>query len=415
MAFPTISGEVLVMGTIRRAGLAGLALILTWALAVAPAGAAVAPAGGGAPRPDLQQALEEVVRSGASAALAEVRDEQGRWRGSAGEARLGTGRPVPVNGRFRVGSITKSFVATVVLQLSAERRLRLDDPIERHLPGLVPGGAGITVRQLLNHTSGIFNYTEDSEALPLVGAEFLAQTRFRTYRPEQLVRIATAHPPYFPPGQGWHYSNTNYILAGLIIEKVTGRPYGHEVERRIIRPLGLRHTYVPGRSPFVPGPHAHGYLGPYAGEDPELRTVDITNVNPTWAWAAGEIISTTADLNRFYTALFGGRLLRPAQLAEMRATVPVEPGYSYGLGVYSLDLPCGGRLWGHDGGIHGYLTWSLHSEDGRRHLTLSVNPMEVTVLDGVNQLILTEFCGAPSPTARTTERSWALPSYRGIL
>jgi D-alanyl-D-alanine carboxypeptidase len=390
--------EVSVMRAIQRVQLAAVALLLTPALALAPAPASAAVAGTGhddVPRPDLQQALDAVVSTGASGTLAEVRDEQGRWRGSGGVAQLGTQRPVPVDGRFRAGSITKTFVATVALQLVAERRLRLDDSVERWLPGLVPGGAGMTVRQLLSHTSGIYNYTD---AMPLSGEEFLRDIRFRTFTPYQLVRIATAHPPNFPPGQGWQYSNTGYILIGLIIEKATGHSYGQEVKRRILHPLGLRHTYLPGRWPFVPGPHSHGYLP--VGEGDNLRLVDVTALNPSWAWAAGEIISTTADLNRFYAALLGGRLLRPAQLAAMRTTVPVEEGFGYGLGLYSIDLPCGVTVWGHDGGIHGYLTFSLHSADNRRHLTLSVNPLAETVFEGVNGVILTEFCGTVGATAR---------------
>ncbi len=299
----------------------------------------------------MQRALDAVVAAGASSAIVETRDRPGRWAGTSGTAELGSTRPAPVDGRFRIGSVTKTFVSTVLLQLVAERRLSLDDTVERRLPGLVPNGDGITVRQLLNHTSGLFNYTE---AMPLDGEAFL-KIRYRYYSPRQLVGIATEHDPYFPPGQGWHYSNTNYILAGLIIEKVTGHRYGDEITRRILRPLGLRHTSIPGTSTRIPGPHAHGYLP--VGD----RNVDVTELKPSWAWSAGEMISTTADLNRFYAALLGGRLLPPAQLVAMKTTVPVDPGYAYGLGLYSLELPCGLKVWGHDGGIHGYVTLSLHT------------------------------------------------------
>jgi D-alanyl-D-alanine carboxypeptidase len=349
------------------------------------AGAVANPASANpAPRPDLQRALDAVVAAGATGALAETRDPLGRWAGVSGVAELDSGRPVPVNGRFRIGSVTKTFVSTVILQLVAERRLSLDDPVERRLPGLVPGGDKITVRQLLNHTSGLFNYTE---AMPLDGEEFL-KIRFRYYSPRQLVAIATAHEPYFPPGTGWHYSNTNYILAGLTIERVTGRPYGAEIQRRILRPLGLRHTSVPGTSTAVPGPHSHGYL--QIGS----RTVDVTRLKPSWAWAAGEMISTNVDLNRFFAALLGGRLLHPAELAAMKATVPVEPGFGYGLGLYSLDLSCGRTIWGHDGGIHGYVTASMHTADGRRQLTASLNPLADDGLgEAVNNLILVAHCG----------------------
>jgi D-alanyl-D-alanine carboxypeptidase len=224
--------------------------------------------------------------------------------------------------------------------------------------------------------------------MPLDGAEFL-KIRFRYYSPRELVSIATEHDPYFPPGQGWHYSNTNYILAGLIIEKITGHKYGDEITRRIIRPLGLRDTSIPGTSTRIPGPHAHGYIP--IGD----RNVDVTELKPSWAWSAGEIISTTADLNRFYAALLGGRLLRPAQLAAMKTTVPVDSEFSYGLGLYSLELPCGLKIWGHDGGIHGFVTLSLHSADGRRQLTNSIATAADNGLgEAMIGLLTTAYCGA---------------------
>ncbi len=385
------------MRTVRRIGMASVALVTGLALAAAPAAAAPTTS---PPRPELQKALDALGDAGLSGTLARVRDEKGRWAGVSGVGDLRTGEPVPVNGRFRVGSITKTFVATVLLQLESERRLDLDDSVERHLPGLVPNGKNISIRQLLNHTSGIYNYTD---AMPLDGEEFL-KIRFKYYSPRDLVKIATAHAPDFPPGQGWNYSNTNYILAGMVVEKVTGRSYGSEIQRRIIRPLGLRHTSIPGRSTAVPGPHSHGYL--LIGE----RTVDVTRLGPSWAWAAGEIISTTADLNRFYAALLGGKVLRPSQLAAMKTTVPVGEGFGYGLGLIGGDLPCGGKAWGHSGGIHGYITESLHTEDGRAQLSVSMNPLTGEGMDeALNNLIVTSLCGS-APVSAAKASTFRVPA-----
>jgi D-alanyl-D-alanine carboxypeptidase len=330
-------------------------------------------------RPALQQALDQLVAAGAAGALIEVRNEHGAWRGTSGVAELGESRPVPTSGRFRAGSVTKTFVAVVVLQLAAEGRLRLDDPVERWLPGAVPSGDRITIRQLLDHTSGLYNYTDD---LPLRDPAQLLTIRFRTWNPWQLLELATGHPLLFEPGTQWRYSNTDDIVLGLVIERVTGRPYGDEIERRILRPLQLDATSVPGTSTGIRGPHAHGYLPVPA--DGSVDLVDITKFNPSAAWAAGEMISSTADLNRFFTALLRGRLLGPEQLQAM--TSPVAPAEDYGLGLQLLSLPCG-MAYGHEGDFPGYSTWSFSTGDAQRRVTLAITwgiaaPHEVaTVLE----------------------------------
>ncbi|MGW4898543.1 serine hydrolase domain-containing protein [Kitasatospora sp. NPDC004240] len=328
------------------------------------------------PRVDGQQELRDLVeRGGSTAALAEIR-VAGRpvWRGAAGSADLAAGQPARSDGRFRVGSVTKTFVATVVLQLVGEGRLRLDDPVERYLPGVVPNGAAITVRQLLNHTSGLFNFTEDQRFLITDEADrrdlAYGGWRYRDYRPQQLAAVSAEHAPYFAPGQGWHYSNTNYVLAGMIVQKVTGRTWQREVERRIVRPLHLDDTVFPGSGTGLGGPHAHAYLDMPAGP------ADITRLNPSFVDAAGNGISTTSDLNRFHAALFGGKLLRPAEMAALTDTVPTATeGWGYGLGVARIDLGPGCEAaWGHDGGLPGWSTLLLGSGDGRRQFALSHNP-----------------------------------------
>ena len=343
----------------------------------------------------LQAALDQFAAVGAATGvLAEVRDISGwAWRGSAGVAELGTSRRVPTNGRFRVGSVTKSFVATVVLQLVGERRMSLDDPLARWYPGIVPNADRITVRHLLQHTSGIFNYTDRLfELYPTI--DDILRIRYRHWTPAEIMAIIDGQPALFEPGTEWSYSNTNYILLALIIKRVTGRDYASEVDRRILRPLRLTAADVPGDNPFIKGPHSHGYEPALRGE--VVEPVDVTVFNPSVAWAAGEMTSTTTDLNRFFGALMSGRLLRPAQLAEMRTSFRDA---EYGLGLQSFQLPCG-RLWGHTGGIFGYITLSASTEDGRRQLSLSINPwIEGDPNPPLLDLALAAFCD-PSEAAR---------------
>ncbi|MFE2106318.1 serine hydrolase domain-containing protein [Kitasatospora sp. NPDC059463] len=389
--------------------LAAVALAGATVLALAPAAvAADAPAAGTGstaerrPRVDGQQELRDLVdHGGMTAALAEIRIAgRSPWRGAAGTADLATGQPAGPDGRFRIGSVTKTFVSTVVLQLVGEGRLRLDDPVERHLPGVVPNGAAITVRQLLNHTSGLFNYTDDERFQIRSEADlqdFVYGTwRYRDYQPQQLAAVSAEHPPYFAPGQGWHYSNTNYVLAGMIIRKVTGHTWQREVERRIVRPLHLDDTLFPGSGTGFGGPHAHAYV------DMPTGPADVTRLNPSLVDAAGNGISTTADLDRFHAALFGGRLLRPAEMAALTDTVPTTiDGGRYGLGVLRLDLGEGCEpAWGHDGSLPGWSTLLLGSRDGRRQFALSHNPFlgKDTSASGqpIGSLIVKTLCDPPA-------------------
>lgn len=212
-------------------------------------------------------------------------------------------------------------------------------------------GAAITIRELLQHTSGIYDFTE---ALPaLASRQGYLDSRYRSATPEQLVAIAMRHRPLFKPGTSWAYSNTDYVLAGMIIAKATGQSWAAEVYDRIIAPLGLRHTFVPGAWPYLPAPHADLYQQ----FTPGGPLTDTTVMNYTWADAAGAIVSTPDDLDRFFRALISGRLLPPAQLAEMEETVPTigEQGLldRYGLGLGWQPLSCGGGYWTHGGDVHG--------------------------------------------------------------
>ncbi|MCX4986252.1 serine hydrolase [Streptomyces sp. NBC_00572] len=305
-------------------------------------------------------------------AVAEVRDGRGVWRGSSGTADLDSGRAAHAGDRFRAGSVTKSFTATLVLQLVAEGEVRLDDTVERQLPGVVPGGEHITVRQLLHHTSGLANYTDVLLRKP----DPLRDAQKATYTPRELVALVADAPNRPAPGTTWEYSNTNYVVLGLLVEHVTGRSLRHEIDRRILRPLHLRGTTFP-TSPSLTGRHLSGYEW-LEGRGPGAVPTDLTEFSPAVYWATGTLISTTHDLNTFYRALFDGRLLSPRLVKEMRAMQPMNPGRpgrSYGLGLESNGNTCpsGGPVIGHTGEVVGYQTFSFTSADGERQITLSVN------------------------------------------
>ncbi|MFC4812512.1 serine hydrolase domain-containing protein [Paenibacillus sp. GCM10023250] len=329
----------------------------------------------GQDRPELQKAIEEIVDSGFLGVQLRVHDEKGEWVGSAGVSRLGEAAKPPTNGHFRIGSNTKTFTATVVLQLVAEGRIGLDDSVVDYLPEFGMDRR-ITVRMLLQHTSGVFNFTgeyyEDGRVVPGIpcqGQEWV-DNRFKTYHPEELVRLALSRPVRFDPGTDWSYSNTNYVLARLLIEKVTGCSLAEEMQRLILRPLGLSGTVVPDTQPEIPEPHAHAY---YRYEDAgEQKTVDITCQNPSWISTGGDMISTTQDLHTFISALMGGKLLPAPLLAEM---CKPHPKIGYGLGVFVQDAgPNGdGTIITHNGGISGYAALMYSTPDGGKTLTASVN------------------------------------------
>lgn len=335
-------------------------------------------------RPDLQRALDNVVAAGALSALVEVRDGSNAWRGSSGVAQVNTSLPVAPDGWFRAGSVTKTFVATVVLLLASEDHLRLDDSVERWLPGALPRGNDITIRELLNHTSGLYDY---SRSLPLRNPAEFDAFRVRTWDPRDLVAIAAREPMTFEPGADWRYNSTDYILLGLIIEKATGHPYASEVKSRILTPLAMNETVFPGMSREIPRPHAHGYI-----PDEAMQPKDVTEMNVSAGWAAGEVISTAHDLNRFYTALIEGQLLDPLMLADMMTPVF---GKDYGLGLRRLVLPCGVFAYGHDGDAPGYSNWAFVTVDGQRSATVSITPFGPgRPQDAVRALLATALCPA---------------------
>ena len=357
------------------------ATILAGAVLMTYPGAALAAPSPGSSKPDraahgsvqpyglaqLQRDVAAIRSTGVTGVLAEVDD--GRLATRSGQARLGSSLAVPYDSYFRIGSATKTFVATVVLQLVAEGRVSLDDTVAKWLPGVVSGngnnGSIITIRELLQHTSGIYSYSDD---LPLVAtASGYYEQRFSPVAASQLVAIAMRHEPLFKPGTNWSYSNTDYVLLGMIIQKVTGRSWQQEVTDRIIVPLGLRHTLAPGTWPYLPSPHPDGYEQ-FTAAGP---LIDTTSADPAWAGAAGGMISTASDLDQFIRALVTGRLLPAAELKQMETTVPAPgvvpglPGIRYGLGLMWIPLSCGGGYWTHPGDFLGYSTWDGVTPDGR--------------------------------------------------
>jgi D-alanyl-D-alanine carboxypeptidase len=309
----------------RPTGLATLAAIVT-------AGALAVPAEGS--RPALAPTTKDLVAHGATSVVVLVADGGRSYVATAGK------RHPQRSQRFRIGSITKTFTAALVMQLVQEKKLHLRDTLARYLPGVVPAGRRITIRDLLQHESGLANFTDYTGWL-------LRADRSRATTPLATLRFAASKPLLFAPGSLWSYSNTNSIALGLIVEKITGHSYAVELRRRILTPLGLRHTELP--------------------DTRKLPDIADVGANPQLAWAAGGIVSNAQDLVRFFTALLSGEVVSKASLAQMERSVPVATPLfdSDGLGLFSGALQCG-RFWGHTGAILD--SWSVveASPDGSR-------------------------------------------------
>ncbi|MFI6317780.1 serine hydrolase domain-containing protein [Nonomuraea sp. NPDC050556] len=370
------------MRTTTAASLALAALAI--GLASAPAQAVQAP--GADHAASLREAMNEVVRSGGVLGVQARLTEVGKPTVlHAGKAMINSGRPVPAGGYFRMGSATKTFTAATVLHLAGEGRIRLDEPIGTYLPGLLPRQDDITVRMILQHTSGVPNYT-DSQPIPTVGEPYL-KYRWTKFTDEKLVAAALKRPLDFEPGTRFAYSNTGYVVLGMLVKAVTGNTWQSEVTKRIIKPLGLKHTSAPVYSTRLPGPHAHGYIKTTKGY------ADVTRLNPSIASAGGAMISTTADLTTFITALQSGKLLKPAQLAEMTRTVPIGAQLgAYGLGIREMTTTCNRKIIGHTGGIPGYLTAMFTSTDGKTQLALSANESTPPDMAAFGKMIDSAFC-----------------------
>ena len=321
-------------------------------------------------------ATQSLVDGGYPAALTAVRDKDGNTIGAAaGVGNLETGEAPPLDGEVRIGSNTKTFVAVVILQLVQEGKITLDEPIETYLPGLLKGegidATKITVRQLLQHTSGLPEYTDT-----VPGETDIFQIRDNYYSTRDLLDVALSKPAAFEPGSQFRYTNTNYIVLTLLAEKVTHRPLAEQITQRIIEPLGLTHTYYPNPGEEdIRNTHPHGYHR----NAPTDEWQDITRMDPAWGGGAGAMISTPSELNKFFQATFDGTLLNQDSVAEMKKTVDTggTHGNGYGLGLINYPLSCGGTAWGHGGTIHGYQTYDAVGPDGAA-VTIAVTALPQT-------------------------------------
>ncbi|MGP9018254.1 serine hydrolase domain-containing protein [Streptomyces sp. BR1] len=352
----------------------------------------------------LKAAIADVGKPGAdaTAALVRVGGAEGTWRGSAGVHDIETNRPADPGARFRAGSVTKVFTAAVVLQLAGEARVDLNKPVRAYLPDLIPAAYDqVTVRQLLNHTSGIPSTGSGGDTL-----DYWYAHRLESRDPADVVREATAQKPDFAPGTKQHYDNIGYTVAGLLIERVTGDSYAHQLSRRILRPLHLNDTSVTGTATTIRGRHNHGYQV-FAKADGTTELVDVSVWGEGDTFAAGDLISTTADLERFTRALFTGHVVRGPLLKEM-FTLPdasvrdVKTGKraAYSVGLTTMRL--GGRdVWGKTGGRWGYNTviGAAMSPTGElaRTLVYSVNSTDAkgTDMNRTAQRIMIAAFGAP--------------------
>ncbi len=307
----------------------------------------------------LQAGTDALVAHGATGGVTRLSDPVfGTISASSGVADRSTNLPVDPAAHFRIASLSKAFVATLVLELEAQGKLKITDSVEHWLPGLVPNGANITLTELLNHSSGLFNYT-DSPSLP----PFLS-TMDQAFTPEQLVALALENPPYFAPGNGYHYSNTNYVLLAMVIEKVTGEPYGQQLNEQIIQPLHLSGISVPNDGDIA-APLLRGYVTSSG------TVYDTTAQNPTRWYGAGQLVSTPADVNTFTSALLSGRVLPATQLAELKNNrVAIDSTRDYGLGLVRDKASCGPTTWEHTGRTPGFESTSVHSDDGARNVVV---------------------------------------------
>ncbi|BCA37097.1 TPA: beta-lactamase family protein [Bacillus cereus] len=336
-------------------------------------------------RDEVKRVINEVVTTkGIPSVIAGGLQNGKRWDYATGTASYEVPHPVDSDFSFRIGSISKTFTAAVVLQLADEKKLNLDDSIEKWLPGVIKGegydGNKITIRQLLNHTSGLASYTDlDFRDITL------PQNPYRYFSVNELIDRGLSKPPVFAPGMGWNYSNTNTVIAGQIIQKITGETYAEQIRKRFIIPLGMKGTFVMGNSHEIPGKHATGYNMDRSG-----HLYDLTEMNQSWANAAGDIVSTVNDLTTFFSALLGGKLLTQELMDQMHTTVDGPMG-KVGLGIYEFKTADGQSYWGHAGGTFGYESRAVGSLDGKHILITSINSVGPELVPAHDKIINKEF------------------------
>jgi D-alanyl-D-alanine carboxypeptidase len=354
-------------------------------LVLGAASASVSPAAaatrGSLPPPSLSSALAPLLAAGAPGAVALTRHGAHIERAAVGWADVVARRPMRPGDRLRIGSITKTFVAIVVLQLVDEGQLSLDDTVASLLPGVLPYGAEVSVRNLLSHTAGIPEYM--TKVVQIYQRD--EKTWLAHWTPRQLVGLVARDPRRFPPGDGWAYANTDFVLLGMIVERITGHPIQRELTDRILAPAGLRHTSFALDEKLATPPAARGYL-----PDTHGKLLDSTSWNASAVWAAGAMVSTADDLMRFHKALLTGSLLPPPRLAEMLTFLADAP-IAYGLGIYRIDTPCGPAI-GHNGGVYGYEADVFSSRDGSRQMVIATNVLAQPVIQAEADLVPLLFC-----------------------
>ncbi|WP_330309516.1 MULTISPECIES: serine hydrolase domain-containing protein [unclassified Streptomyces] len=343
----------------------------------------------------LRKVLRAALTQGAPGAMARIDDNGTVHRLTEGVADRASGRAISTNDRFRVGSVTKSFSAVVLLQLVDEGKLKLDHSVNSYLPGLLPDN-GITVRHVLSHRSGLYDYTNDMFAHTVPGFEAVRNKVF-SYR--DLVKLSLKKPRTNAPGAAYAYSNTNFVVAGMLIEKLTGHSVGTEYKKRIFTPLNLTNTFYVHPGTAIPGTHAKGYLTP---DEAGAALVDSTKQTASWAQSAGAIISTTHDLDTFFSALIRGKLMSGTQLTQMQKWTTVNSTTSYGLGLRRRTLSCGVSVYGHTGTVQGFYTYAFTSKDGKRSVSALANTSNNTnVLNTMYGTLESAFCGKSATKAAT--------------
>jgi D-alanyl-D-alanine carboxypeptidase len=322
----------------------------------------------------LKAAIADLPNDDTTGALVRITGEGGQWSGTSGYSDIHAHTPINPDGYFRIGSTTKMYTAVMVLQLAQEHRIDLNQPVQRYLPGLLPADyPQIPVYTLLDHTSGL-----PSVDIPLLyDPEWILKHRYEHWDPKQVVDTALRHPIDFQPGTAQKYTNTAYVTAGMIIEKVTGRSYARNLRDRIATPLGLCHTYYPNDDPHLPNPAARGYLA-YVDKFGERHVDDVTEMNQSIPGAAGAIISTAADMDTFIDGLFSGRLLGAEMMKRLFAVPDVQmfdgsshAYYSQGLMMIKVKDVI---VWGKTGSRYGYSSGVFATEDRKRKVVYSVNP-----------------------------------------
>ena len=314
---------------------------------------------------DLVAKLDEAARSSfkeaaAPGAIVGVRSPQGTWMAAYGKADPNAGTPMEVGIHTRIGSVTKTFTGTVIMQLAEAGKLSLDDPIEKYVAG-VPNGSRITLRMLADMTSGVASYTRSTKF-----TDVLFSKPETIFTPDRLLAIGISESPIFEPGAQFDYSNTNTVLLGMVIEMVTGKRVGDVFKKMVFEPLGLKNTSWPGESTEMPAPYAQGFTlqGDYATPD---APSNATHWNPAWGWTAGELISNMPDLLTYGRALGTGQgLLGAAAQAERLNSIPAPAGYGIAMG-------CIGGWVGHDGELPGYNTSLFYDTTSDTIVAVQVN------------------------------------------